>query len=770
VTLGDLPAGFQLCAGLGIATLLPEWDVETYSEAGFVWSDEAGKWRCLPGASGKRKGLPVVGAARYSEDPTCEVLSMSYDLKDGRGVRRWKPGEPLPEDFCNHIRRGGLIEAHNTGFEGWINRNVMVPKYGFPPIDPAQMRCSMAKARAWSLPPALGEVGRVLCIDAEKDKDGKRLLTKFSIPRDPTKKDPRLRIRPIDDPEDAERLYAYNDRDVEAEAEVSSLVPDLSPIELEYWFVDQAINRRGIHCDRDGVDACIAVIEQTHARYNAELAALTGGVVQRGSELQKLIGWLAGHRCYTHSLDEESVTGLLASIDDDPEITDVAAVRRALEIRQALGSSSVKKVYAMANQVTRNNRLHDLFTFHGARTGRPTGSGPQPTNLPNSGPRVYQCGHWACGHWYPEDRVVCPQCGTVRAPTAQLMPWNHEAAEDALEAIKTRSVDLVEMLWGDAMATMSGCLRSLFTAAPGHDFICSDYSAIEAVVNACLSGEQWRIDVFNTHGKIYEASASRMFNVPLDDLLAYPSAHGGVSHPLRQKGKVGELALGYLGWIGAIRQMGGYEGTDEEAKEMILAWRAASPAIVYLGGGQYDGFGYNKRPHLYGLEGMAVAAVQNPGYRYPVARLDGTFSGITMMCYDNVLYLECPDSTRIAYHRPRLEPPTESWRGLSISYEGWNTNPKAGMTGWCRMYTYAGKLLENACQMVANRILRHGQVALERAGYPIVQHVYDENCSEVPEGFGSIDEYEAIMNALPPWAAGWPIYARKGWRGKRFRK
>jgi DNA polymerase len=775
-------AGQRLPAGLGFSTVIADWDVETSSEAGFVWNDEQQKWDNLPGAGNKTKGLQTVGAAVYSEHPSTELLSLQFDLKDGAGKELWIPTMPLPQRLINYILAGGLLEAHNAPFEAWIARNVLT-RYGFPPIPLNQFRCSMAKCRAHCLPPSLEMVGDVLNINAKKDKDGKRLLEKFSWPRKPTKHDPRRRIRCSEEPEDAQRLYIYNGRDIEAEAEVSSRVPDLSPLELEYWQLDFEINTRGVHVDRKGVEDCIAIIEQAHSLYNAELSALTGGVVSKASELAKLTGWMAGHKLFATSLDEENVDAWLERIaaaeadtiegsrylefEDIWMITDLPAVKRALQIRQAVGSAAVKKVFAMRNQLTRADRLHDLFTFHGARTGRPTGNGPQPTNLPNSGPSVYLCA--SCQHWFVATRVCCARCGTPRKPDAKVQDWNAAAIDDALDAIATRSLEYVEMTWGDAMATVSACLRGLYATDDDHDHLGSDYSAIEAVVNAELSGEQWRREVFRTHGKIYEASASQMFKVPLEDMLAYPKLHDGNKHPLRHKGKVAELAFGYLGWIGAAKQFG-MPGTDEEIKADILAWRAASPAIVHLGGGQFQGWGRDKVPCLYGLEGMAVASIQQPGKLFRVMRLNGTHSGLSFITHERVLYMILPDQTKIAYHNPRLQQPTESWRGLSIAFDGYNTNPKSGPYGWITMYTYAGKLLENACQAVANRILRFGQVNLTRAGYPIVLHVYDENVAEIPKGFGSIDEFERIMSIMPPWAADWPIKCAGGWRGKRYRK
>jgi DNA polymerase len=349
--------------------------------------------------------------------------------------------------------------------------------------------------------------------------------------------------------------------------------------------------------------------------------------------------------------------------------------------------------------------------------------------------------------------------------TARKVEWGAEAAEDALAAIATQDLRTVELMFGDAMLAVSGSLRGLFVAAPEHELICADYSAIEAVVTAMLANEQWRIDVFRGHGKIYEASAAQTFKLPLDDILNYPSLHGGSHHPLRKKGKVTELALGFLGWIGALMAMG-FEGTETEAKEIILAWRKASPSIVYFGGGQK----LNWQPHLHGLEGMAVLAVATPGTTFPVMRMDGTPSGISYVVDGGVLYCMLLDGSYLVYHKPLLKQSAQTWRGLELSYEGWNTNPKMGPPGWQRMNTYSGKLLENVVQATANRILRHSQANLEAAGYPIVQHVYDENVSEVPIGYGSTAEYLAIMGRMPHWAADWPIRAAGAWRGKRYRK
>lgn len=776
--LDDLPAGTQLIAGMGRSTVLADMDFETYSEAGFLWDAATNKWTCLPGAAQGKKGLPIVGAASYAEHPTTEVTSFYYDLKDGRGRRHWVPGMDYPRDLFDHIASGGLVEAWNVAFERWIWNTVCVPKYGWWPLPSAQCRDAMAKSRAFAAPGKLEKAAVVLGLKNLKDSDGDRLLKKFAMPRNPTAKDKRWRVLPSDDPIDGAKLYKYNETDIVVEAEASSVLPDLEGEELEFWLCDQTINTRGVQMDRAGVENCIAIVDRAQAKYNAELYALTGGEVARASELAKLLVWLAHRGIRMESLDDENVTNALERDDkkrmyldaeEAGQVTDNAQIglpmpddcRRALEIRAAIGSASVKKVYAMRNQMTRAGRLHDLFSYHAARTGRVTGNGPQPTNLPNSGPDVLRCG---CGKHFGAKHTACPWCNMPQVPGRKPMEWCAAAAVDALEIIAMRSLELLEYFFHDAMYAVSGCLRGLFIAAPGYDLICSDYSAIEAVGLAELSGEEWRREVFRTHGKIYEMSASKITGIPFAEFERYKT-ETGQHHPMRKKvGKIAELAFGYQGWVGSAVAFGMDEFfTEEEIKKNILAWRATSPAIVELWGGQARGKPWeaNYTPELFGVEGAFVGAVMNPGIEYACR-------GMTFLYRGDILYLKLLSGRYLTYHKPRLTPGGRD--GFGISYEGWNTNPKNGAVGWVRMNTWGGRLVENIDQATCRDILRFAIINLECAGYRVVLHVYDEIVAEIPEGWGSIEEFERIMATMPPWAKDWPIKATGGWRSKRYTK
>lgn len=758
----ELAAYTRLPSGCGFSTVFPDMDFETFSTAGYTYDEGARKWRSI--VKSPPHGLGAVGAEVYTAHPSARILSLAYNLKDGVGERLWVPGLPPPFDLFEHLSNGGLIEAWNSAFEYHVWTNICVKKLGWPPLDFRQLRDAMAKARAFSLPGALGKAAEVTNAAIQKNKDGTRLLNKFSRGRNPTKHDPRTFIMPHEDPEDAAKLYSYNIDDIRSESAVSALIPDLSPEELELWLLDQKINFSGVRIDRASLDNCVAVVEQAFTRYEAELSALTGGTVESAGQLAKLLGWLGAHGVHMANMQAETIEETLDNWSY-PDATGYNAAKRALEIRALIGSASVKKLFAIDRRTSDDGRLRDLFAFCGAdRTGRFAGRGPQPQNLPNSGPAVKHC---ECGQYYGAHRESCPWCGCLDGKTSE---WCVGAVESALSAIEKQDLAIVEDFFGDAVATVSGCLRGLFSAAPGHDLICSDYSAIEAVVLAMLAGETWREDVFRTHGKIYEMSAAKITGIPFEEFIRYKQETGD-HHPMRKKiGKVAELASGFAGWLGAWKAFGAdkHIGDDRQIKDAILAWRDASPNIVEFWGGQV-----RKHPHrwewwhdTHGLEGAAIAAIQNPGQCYE-------FRGIKYGVKDDVLYCDLLSGRRLTYHQPRLTPvqcSRSQLNTLQISYMGWNTDYKKGPTGWMRLETYGGKLTENVVQATARDILTNAMKNLDAAGYDIVLHVHDEVVTEVLEGRGSIEDVERIMGIMPEWAKDWPIKAAGGWRGKRYRK
>lgn len=679
-------AGQQIAAGCGVSTVLPDMDFETFSEAGYIWDEASRSFKAPKGAT--KKGLKAVGTVAYSEHPTTEVLELAYDLKDGLGPRLWLPGMPPPIELFAHITCGGLLEAWKSSFEYWIWKNVCSARMGWPELPFWQLRDAAAKSRAFAWPGKLEKAAQVAGTADQKLTEGQRLINKFSIPRKPTVKDPRRRIRPEEDSVDGALFGDYCIGDIRAEAGVSALCPDLPPSEVEFWLCTEAMNVRGLGLDLVTVNAGCLILDRAIEKYSAELSPLTGGAVEKASQLERLKAWLETQGVYVKKLDADALEDLLKK--DLPPLA-----RRAIEIRQLVGSAGVKKLYAMQRMASKAGRAHDLFIYHGARTGRDTGGDIQPQNLVKAGPKLLWCE--ACDKPYGHKLTSCPHCG-AGSHVAHSSGWSWEAVPHAVEAIRTGSLEEVERIFGDALLTLSGVIRGMFVPAPGHDFLCSDYSSIEAVVTAVLAGEQWRIEAFKRKEDIYLASASKITGIPLEEYLAHPDGPKG--HPDRQDlGKPNELANGFGGWINGYRVFDSSDKfTDDQVKANIITWRNASPMIVELWGGQVRGKPWAPTSfELYGLEGMAIAAVQNPGACY-------SYRDITYGVKDDTLFCRLPSGRFLTYHKPRLAPHDRWDDQLALSFEGWNSNPKMGAIGWIRINTYGGRLAEN-CIAEGTRVL-----------------------------------------------------------------
>lgn len=722
-------------------------DFETYSECGYVFDVTHKKWESIAG-HGKKSGLPAVGSTVYAQHPSTEILSLAYEIQGT--LYLWVPGMQKPIELFKHIASDGLVEAHNVGFEYSIWQYVCHERMGWPRLRYEVLRDTSARARAYGLPGSLGKVGEILGLSQKKDSKGTQLLKKYSVPRQPTARDTRTRVLP-----EGAALYAYNLQDVVAQREISEKIPDLNATETEFFVNTLACNVRGVGIRPHEVDACINVLDQAYAKYNGEFQALTG--ISEATKVSQLMQYCNSHGLHLDTLDDEAITNALKG-----DLAD--EVRRALEIRQAIGSAGVKKVYTMKRQVSRDNRLTNLFIYHGARTGRDTGADVQPQNLTKAGPKVKWCP--SCKLPFGSDiEYVCPHC-KESAYNVEAVPWSWQAVDTALEVIGRGSLEEVEKIFGSAVLTVSGCIRGLFVAGPEKDFICSDYSSIEAVVTAVLAGEQWRIDAFRRKEDIYLVSAGRITGKTIEFYQQYQQ-QTGQKHPDRSKiGKPAELALGFGGWVSAWQNFD-KSGTfcEEEIKKNILLWRHSSPCVVELWGGHFRGVPWKSiTEEFYGLEGASLQAVLEPGtlrtYRY-----------ISYIVENDVLFCILPSGRRISYHKPRISKVIKyDTPQLQLSFEGWNTNPKMGPIGWHRLNTYGGRLTENVVQAVARDIMAHAINQLEKNGYPVVLRVHDEIVSEVPVGKGSIEEFEDIMTTLPDWASGWPIRASGGWRGIRYRK
>ena len=624
--------------------------------------------------------LGQTGVYRYVEAPDFEILIFAYSVDGGPvEVVDLKQGEELPPEIMKALTNPAVIKsAFNANFE-----RVTIAKHFGIPTPPEQWQCTMVHSMMLGLPASLDGVGKALRLDVQKDSAGKRLIQYFSVPCKPTKVNGgRTRNLPEHDPERWEQFKEYCRRDVEVEIEIRKRLSKypIPESEQRLWEIDQKINDRGFMVDFDLAEKAVEADRLHREKLIREAIELTG--IENPNSVQQLKDWLEETEgVEVDSLDKKAV----AELKNDVSPTG----RRLLEIRQELGKTSVKKYEAIMRAVCSDHRVRGLFQFYGAnRTGRWAGRLVQVQNLPRN---------------------------------------DIDDIEVARDLLKSGAYEDIDMLFGSLPDVLSQLIRTAFIAPPGKKLLVCDYSAIEARVIAWLAGEEWRLDVFRTHGKIYEASASQMFGVPIEQITK--------GSELRQKGKVAELALGYQGGPGALISMGALDMglSEDELPELVTAWRRSNPKIVKF---------------WRDVEEAAIRAVKD---KRPV-KLQ---YNIAFIPESGILFLQLPSGRRLAYARPRLEI-DDRFGKECITYMGEKS----------RLKTYGGKLVENIVQATARDCLAEAMARLDGAGYDIVAHVHDEI---IAEGDQDIKEMEAIMSEPIPWAPGLPLRA-DGFETEFYRK
>lgn len=488
--------------------------------------------------------LSKSGVYRYTEDPEFEILLFGYSVNGGEvSVIDVACGEQIPEEVLRAIVDESVTKwAFNAAFErvclsAWLrkNRPDLFCSYSIPEdsvgnyLHPASWKCSLIWSAYIGLPLSLEGVGAVLKLQDQKMTEGKALIKYFSLPCKPTKVNGgRLWNCPQHAPDKWAIFKAYNKRDVEVEMSIQKMltkfpVPDFV---WEEYHLSEQINDRGIGLDRQMVEQAIQLDAQSRDELSAEMQKLTQ--LENPNSVAQMKQWLADHGVEVDSLDKKAVKELLKTAP--PELA------QALELRQQLARSSVKKYIAMENCVCADGRCRGMFQFYGAN----------------------RSGRWA-------GRLI----------QLQNLPQNHiPDLASARSLVKAGDYEMLRLLYEDVPDTLSQLIRTAFVPKPGYKFIVSDFSAIEARVIAHLAGEAWRTEVFRNNGDIYCASASAMFGVPVEK-------HGVNGH-LRQKGKIAELALGYGGSVGALKAMGALDTglKEEELQPLVSAWRQSNPNIV----------------------------------------------------------------------------------------------------------------------------------------------------------------------------------------------
>lgn len=575
-----------------------------------------------------------------------------------------------------------LKTAFNANFE-----RTCLAKYfqnvspGFA-LPPEQWECTMVKASMLGLPLSLDMVSKVLKLSEQKDASGKALIKYFSCPCKPTKANgERTRNLPEHAPDKWQDFIDYCRQDVKTELAIREKINffEIPDQEKKLWYLDQKINDNGVLLDSVFVNQAIAVSNENTTILTAEAIKLTN--LDNPNSAAQLKDWLSAETGENvTSLTKEAIPELLKNTDCD-------IVTRVLNIRQEMSKTSVKKYEAMKKGICADDRVRGLLQFYGAnRTGR-----------------------WA-------GRLV----------QVQNLPQNHLLDLDlARQVVKSGDLELTDILFGNVPDTLSQLIRTAFIAPDGHRFIVADFSAIEARVIAWLANEKWRLDVFNTHGKIYEASASQMFKVPIESVTK--------GSALRQRGKVSELALGYQGGPNALISMGALKQglTEDELPKLVAMWRNANKQIVRL---------WNV------VEDAAVTTVITGEPKQ-------IMHGIRFSVEKGILFIQLPSGRRLSYLKPRLK--KGIYGGESLTYEGMDQTTKQ----WKVQDTYGGKLVENIVQAIARDCLAVAMLRVDDAGYKIVMSVHDEIVCEVPDGFGSIEEMNKIMSNPIPWAKGLPLTA-----------
>ena len=632
------------------------------------------------------------GVYKYVDSPNFEILLLGYSFDDEPVQVIDLTKEKMPVRIAQALFDSSITKtAFNANFEITCFKKI------YPQLPAEQWECTSVLALYNSLPTKLADVAAVLHLGADKQKDtrGKALINYFSKPCKPTKANGgRTRNLPEHNPEAWAQYIEYNRQDVIVEKAIRQKLLSLKPPELEhrYWLMDQEINSRGARVNTKLVENAIRINKEHKAKLLAKAKELTG-LENPNSPLQ-LTAWIENRLGETvESIDKKAIAELLKKdIPDD--------VRVMLKLRQLLGKTSIKKYEAMQKALTSDGRVHGMFQFYGAmRTGRWAGRIVQLHNLPRNS-------------------------------------MNAEELDTARAFVKNGDLEMLELCYDNVPDTLSQLVRTAITAKSGCRFIVDDFSAIEARVIAWLAGERWRQNVFAEGGDIYCASASAMFGVPV-------VKHGENGH-LRQKGKIAELALGYGGSVGALKQMGADKMglSDDELQDIVTKWRAASPAITKF---------------WWDVDSAAKKAIKT-GSKVKIKQ------GHLAFCRkQGALFIELPSGRHLVYIKPEIG--ENRFGGESILYRG----IEQGSRKWGKLETYGGKLVENIVQAVARDCLAAAMLRLTEAGYKIIMHIHDEVVTEVPDGEGSLAEVTKIMSKNEPWEAGL-IKTADGFEGSYYMK
>lgn len=630
--------------------------------------------------------LAKCGVHEYCAHEDFEILIIAYKYDTNVASFTGRCDPPRGDNYWLIDKlKDPLVEKHayNAPFEIACLESF----YGID-LDRSQWHCTMVKAATHGLPSSLDKASTELQLgDSAKDKEGKALIKLFSVPQKPTKKNNFVtRATAETHPLEWARFAYYCEQDVEAESAVYDRLAkrEVIPFEREIWLLDQKINNRGVLIDRAFAEAVIDINSEVVEQLTDEIAELTG--LDNPASGKQFAEWLNDNtdvEATTMRKDDVQAYAKQLGMSDE-------AASRAIEIYPKLKRSSIAKYDAMLRSAGSDDRARGLFQFAGAgRTGRWAGRRVQPQNMP---------------------RIHLNNIDTLR------------------EIVKRRDTESLNLLFDDVTSVLSQLIRTAIIADEGYKLVVCDFSAIEARVVAWLARCEWRLEVFRTHGKIYEASASAMFKVPISAVTK--------DSDYRMRAKVAELALGYQGSVGALAKMGAEAMgmTDADMQSTVDIWRAANPEIVQM---------------WYTIQNLSIQALRNPGSDFYY------FDILTFAADSEFLKITLPSGRGIYYYKAQLT--INKFGRESVRYRG--QIAESGTWGW--VDTYGGKFVENIAQALARDVMAEAMVAMDKYGLDILLHVHDEIGVQAldSDATETLETMRRIMSHTPNWAKGLPLAA-----------
>lgn len=638
------------------------------------------------------------GLGPYAEDESTDFTIMAWAFDD-------EPVEilhrifdtALPERIVNHVKNGGEIVAHNANFELNLWNKVCAPRYGWPMLSPSQMNCTMARCFAMALPGSLEKAAVALDLQFKKDMKGSRAMLAFAVP------DPRTGEfrNPADDLEKYNLMVEYCKADLEVERELDKRLFKLTDKEKQIWLLDQEINERGLEIDVYAASKAAKISESEKEKLDKKMREVTENAVATCNAVKQITDFLRDNGA--NDIEGIAKNDILDALKDD-SLSEVC--KTVLNLRRDAAKSSTAKLESMLKRVNKANRIQNTLQYHGAATGRWAGRGIQIQNFPRG-------------------------------------EHDEQDIENFFDCLKTDTP--LELFFDKPLSIISSSLRGFIIPKAGAEFVGADFSSIEARVLAWLAGEDKVLDIFRGHGKIYEAAASEIYKVPLEN----------IDKKQRQIGKVAVLALGYGGGKGAFKSMAaayGVEVSDEDAELIKTKWRDAHRRIVN---------------YWYALETAAQAAVRNKKKVFSVGPENRQ---VKYVCNGSFLWCQLPSGRSLCYPYPEIREVETPWgekkEGLTYMTEAPPTNK------WGRIKTYGGSLSENIAQAVSRDVLADAMLRLKENNFSIVATIHDEILCEVGDNSNNsnlVETLEALLAVSPEWAIDLPLKA-EGWKGKRYKK